>query len=37
MHTMILVKFDAYSEYGRIDGGAWFIRRTVAYAIVCWC
>jgi hypothetical protein len=36
MHTMILVKFDAYSEYG-CAGGPWYILRTVSFASIPWC
>jgi hypothetical protein len=37
MHTVILPHLSAYSEYSRVDGGAWFQRRVVSLAQVCWC
>jgi hypothetical protein len=37
MHTALRLKFDSYSEYGRVDGGAWFIRRTVSLGAIPWC
>jgi hypothetical protein len=37
MHTALRLKFDSYSEYGCVDGGAWFIRRSVDYSAICWC
>jgi hypothetical protein len=37
MHTMIRIKFDAYSEYGSVDHGCWYILRTVSFAAIPWC
>jgi hypothetical protein len=37
MHTVIVPHLSAYSEYSRVDGGAWFFRRSVSLSAVCWC
>jgi hypothetical protein len=37
MHTVIVPHLSTYSEYSRVEGGAWFFRRSVSLDAVCWC
>lgn len=37
MRTAIIPHLSDYTEYGRVDGGAWFQRRVVSYREVVWC
>lgn len=37
MHTAIIPHLFAYTEYSRVDGGAWFFRRAVSLESIPWC